>query len=110
MAAERQGLADLSARHIPCLREPVYAAGGDALPVGAELDVEDSRSMGANDVELPPGRQSVQLELAAFHLTGDEDRAVGADVEVHDPGGAARIRDQGDLLTGRDVEHLRHDG
>ena len=66
--------------------------------------------MGANDVELLTGRQFVQLELAAFRVTGDEHRAVGADVDVHDPGGTARIRDHGDLLTGRDVEHLRHDG
>ena len=65
--------------------------------------------MGANDVQLLSGRQPVELELAALHLTGDEECPVGADVEVHDPGGTARVRDHGDLLTGRDVEHLRHD-
>ena len=56
-------------------------------PVAAELDVEDGRSVGAHEVELPSGRQFVQLELAAFRLAGDEDRAVRADVDVHDPGG-----------------------
>ena len=110
VAAERQGLAELSARHVPGLREPVHASGGDAPPVAAELDVEDRSSVSANDVELLPGRQPVQLELAAFRVTGDEQRAVGADVEVDDPGGTARIRDHGDLLSGREVEHLRHDG
>ena len=66
--------------------------------------------MGANDVQLLPGRQSVQLELAAFRMDRDEYGAVGADVDVHGPGGTARIRDYGDLVIGRDVEHLRHDG
>ena len=109
VAAEHQGLAELPARDIPGPREPVHASSGYAPPVAAELDVEDRPSVGANDVQLLAGRQPVELELAAFHLTGDEERAVGVDVEVHDPGGTARIRDNGDLLTGRDVEYLRHD-
>ncbi len=85
--------------HLPGPRESVHAAGGDAPPVAAELDVEDRRSMGVHDVELLARRQSVQLELAAFRLTGDEHRAVGADIDVHDPGGTARILDHADLLA-----------
>src|SRR6266540_752314 len=60
VAAERQGLAELSAPHIPGLREPVYASGGDVPPVAAELDVEDRSPMGVNYVELLPRRQPVQ--------------------------------------------------
>ncbi len=48
--------------------------------------------------------------MAAFRLNGDERRAVAADVEVHDPGGTARILDHADLPAGRDVEDLRHHG
>ena len=100
MAAEHQQLAQLSARHVPGFRQPVHAASGDAPPVAAELDVEDSPSVGANDVQLVPGRQFVQLELSAFRVDGDERRAVGADVDVHDSGGTARIGDHADLVTG----------
>ena len=90
MAAERHGLAEYSARHVPGPGDSVDAAGRDVPPVAAELDVEDGRSVGAHEVELPSGRQFVQLELAAFRLTGDEDRAVRADVDVHDSGGTTR--------------------
>ena len=41
--------------------------------------------MGANGVELLAGRQPVQLELPLSAMTGGEQRAVGADVDVHDP-------------------------
>jgi hypothetical protein len=71
-SAKREARAELPALHLPELREPVHASGGDESPVATELDVEDPDSVAVDDVELPPGQQRIQRELAAFRpgLTG----------------------------------------
>jgi hypothetical protein len=80
------------------------------LPIATQLDVKDGCSMGVNDIQQLPGRQTVQLELAGLRLRGDEHRAVTVHVDVHGSTDTGRILDHRELSAGRDLEHLRHDG
>src|SRR5262249_4248607 len=99
VAAEPEHLAQLAVGDLPYLRDAVDSTGGQKLAVAAELDIKDgARVRALRNVELPAVRETVELQRPQ-RVTGDEQAAIVAHVDVDRLGWPGRIAHDAHLLA-----------